>query len=194
MDDDGSLMINGIRVRRDVRCTGVVHPCGAVDNSCVGACCSGGVWFKSEEEGERIRAWAKEIKARIPADRHDESEWFEREDGEVGTRAVSDPLRPGQTCCVFQQTDRKCALQIVSQQNQLGWPGIKPFYCAIFPLYYEDGVMSIDDETTSEMDDAACRRLAPQQRPVFELYPDEAILILGEDGYRELREKARAQD
>jgi hypothetical protein len=154
-------------------------------------CCSGGVWLR-EDEAPRIREWAGAIKACLPPERHDESKWFESEDGELGTTTVADPARTGQECCVFLQPDRKCSLQVVSQANQLGWPGIKPYYCAIYPLYFEDNVLSMDDVSFDESERAGCRMSGSTVRAMYELYRDEAILVLGEDGYRQLHEQAAA--
>lgn len=194
--DGASLIINGIRIDESVFRKEAVHPCGI---DCIADCCSGGVWM-TDDEPPRIMEWADEIKSRLPLDRHDESKWFvtreaETETGiETGTTTVDDPMRPDETCCIFLQLDRKCALQVLSRENNLGWPGIKPFYCAIYPLYLEDGVFSIDEETELDEETAKCLCSAPEARPMFELYRDEAILILGEEGYRELQEKAAEMD
>jgi len=187
MEDDGSLIVNGIRVEQSVLGTDTVHRCSRAH--CMAACCSGGVWLK-DEEAPRIREWTAAVQACLPGDRHDDSSWFESNGRELGTTTVDDPSRPGQSCCVFLRPDRKCALQVVSDQHRLGWPGLKPYYCAIFPLYYEDGVLMIDDSTA--FDFAPCRPEGPKVPRICELYRDEAVLILGEDGYRELIEKVDA--
>lgn len=190
MEADGSLVIKGIRVEAKVLQKKAVRRCA--DGNCIAACCSGGVWL-NDDEPPRIREWAQEIKACLPPERHDESQWFEsREDDEdaLGTNTVDDPLRSGETCCVFLQSDRKCALQVVSQENNLGWPGIKPYYCAIYPLYLEGDVLTTDDETPFNFEGSTCHRAASESRPVYDLYRDEAILVLGEDGYKELQERA----
>jgi hypothetical protein len=151
------------------------------------------VWLK-DEEVPHIRERAEAVKACLPPDRHDESKWFEPGDEGTGTATVDDPIRPDDTCCVFLQSDRKCALQVVSQKYDLGWPGLKPFYCATYPLYIENGVMMMDDETPIDPEVAMCRRCAPEQRAMFEVHRDEAILILGKDGYRELHEAVSGTD
>ena len=84
-----------------------------------------------------------------------------------------------------------CALQVVSRANNLGWPGIKPDHCAIHPLLIENGVLSMDDQTPLLYEGGLCRKSMPQANAAYELYRDEAILILGEDGYRELLDKAK---
>lgn len=192
MEDDSSLIINGISIDPSVLRKESVHRCALVQ--CMADCCSGGVWLK-DEEVPPIRKWAGAVKACLPSDRHDDSKWFEKEEKEgYATQTVDDPKRPDETCCVFLQLDRKCALQAVSNAHNLGWPGIKPFYCAIYPLYFEDGVLSIDDETELDEETAMCRRFTPGPRAMYELYPDEAALILGEEGYRELHETVTAKE
>ena len=164
---------------------------------CQAACCTGGVWLNPEEV-PRILEWAEIIKSYLPRERHDESKWFELggpdprfpEGYEVGTTAVDDSARPGQTCCVFLRPDRICALQLASKEHGQGWPGLKPFYCALYPLYLEDGVLTFDDVTPLDFEDSGCRRPACEARPLYTIYREEAILVLGEDGYQELCEKA----
>jgi len=188
MEESGSVVINGISVTPDILRKDAIRRCA--DSKCGAVCCSGGVWLR-EDEAPRIRDWAEAIKACLPAERHDESNWFEQGDEELGTNTIEDPQRQGRTCCVFLQPDRKCALQVVSMANNLGWPGIKPYYCAIYPLLLEDGVLSIDDETPLTYEGGLCRQSTAQGHAPYELYRDEAILILGQDGYRELIERAK---
>jgi Fe-S-cluster containining protein len=181
MENKDPLIIKGIRIEPDVLRKDAVVPCAGAN--CKAACCSTGVWLK-EDEAPRIRAWATAVKACLPAERHDESKWFDADDLEPGTTTVDDPMRPGKTCCVFLQPDRKCALQVVSKANNLGWPGLKPYFCAIFPLYFEEGVLSMDEHPPLDFS-----ATGGEKRAMYEVYRDEAILILGEDGYRELSER-----
>ncbi|HET7087328.1 MAG TPA: hypothetical protein VFL17_01635 [Anaerolineae bacterium] len=195
MGDDRPLMIQGIRIDPSLLKRGAIARCEVVE--CMAACCTGGVWL---EPGEmpRILEWAETIKRHIPPERHDESTWFSAGEPdenmprghEMGTTTVNDPMRPGQTCCVFLRSDRKCALQVVSEECHLGWPGLKPFFCAIYPLYFEDGALSMDEDTPLDFEGGGCQRVAPEIRPMYRIYREEAILILGEDGYRELCKRA----
>ncbi len=190
MKKNGSMIINGVRIDPGVLGKDAVRRCG--DIQCSGACCSDGVWLR-EDEAPRILAWAGAIKDCLPADRHDESKWFEQGKGELGTIAVDDPMRPDDTCCVFLQPDRKCALQVVSRTNNLGWPGLKPFYCALYPLYTENDTLLVDHITPLNITGAMCRHGAPPKQVVYKLFRDEIALVLGEDGYRELCERAQAK-
>lgn len=190
MRKNGSMIINGIRIDRGVLGMDAVRRCG--DIPCAGACCTDGVWLR-DGEASRILEWAEKIKACIPEDRHDESKWFEQGKEEMGTVSVADPMRPGDTCCVFLQPDRKCALQVVSKANNLGWPGIKPFYCALYPLYTENDTLLVDHKTPRNVKGAMCRRGNPPKQVVYKLFKEEISLALGEDGYRELCEMAEAR-
>jgi len=190
------MVIKGIRIDPKVLRKVPFERCALVE--CQAACCTGGVWVESAHVA-RILASAEIVKPCLPPDRRDTSAWFspgEPDENwplgyEQGTLTVDDPMRPGQTCCVFLRPDRKCALQVASNAHGLGWPGLKPYFCAIYPLYYEHGVMTIDDETPLDFEGGGCQRPAPQARPMVEIYREEAILILGEDGYAELMERMR---
>lgn len=188
MEGSDPLIINGIRISPEILKKDVIRRCA--DSRCGAICCSGGVWL-CEGEPSRILAWTDAIKERIPVERHDLSLWFEEEDGEQGTNSVNDPDRPGQTCCVFLQPDKKCALQVISIENNLGWPGIKPFHCSTYPLVIEDGVLMIDDETPLLYKGGLCRETSTDGLAPYELFQNEAILLLGQDGYRELCEKIK---
>lgn len=198
MEDSESLIVNGIRVDPGVLRREPLQRCAVVE--CRAACCTGGVWLDAGH-APRILEWAGAIKPVLPPDRHDESTWFsEIEDDPdflsgrmTGTNTVDDPMRPGQACCVFLRPDRKCALQVVSSHNDLGWPGLKPFYCAIYPLVVSDGVLSLDEETALDFEGGGCQRPAPESRPIYQIYREEAILILGEDGYRQLAESVNCE-
>ena len=187
------IVINGIRVDKSVFRKVALRPCGP---DCLADCCSGGVWM-TDDEPPRIMKWAKAIKRHLPKDRHDETQWFVTRKSkdtpsgiETGTNTVEDPAREDETCCIFLRSDRKCALQAVSRDRKLGWPGIKPFYCSIYPLYLENDVFSIDETTELDEETALCLHGADEKRPMFEIYRDEAILILGKKGYAELKRLA----
>jgi hypothetical protein len=187
MGNNGALVIKGIRVHSAILRKKAVRKCSEL--KCLAACCTDGVWLR-EEEAPRILEWADAVKACLPPERHDESKWFEQGKEEMGTNPVNDPVRPGDTCCVFLQPDRKCALQVVSQANNLGWPGIKPFYCTLYPLYTEDDTLLLDDVTHLSVNGAMCRAQNPPKQEIYKLFRDEITLVLGEDGYRDLCEKA----
>jgi len=192
MGKSKKVIINGISIDLKVIRKETTYPCSQVD--CQADCCSGGVWVK-DEEYPPVMKWKKAVKTCLPKERHDESQWFEKDDeAGYGTQTVDDPQRPGKTCCVFLQADRKCSLQVVSRKKKLGWPGIKPYYCAIYPLYEEDGEMTVDDDTPVDEKTGMCRKYRPGPEPLFEMYPDETKLILGENGYRELQAKAKELD
>lgn len=190
-----SLIIKDIRVDPSLMRSASIERCALVE--CQAACCTGGVWVESRHVA-RILEVAGRIQPLLPPGRRDPSTWFSAPEPdenwpmgyEQGTMTVDDPMRPGQTCCIFLQPDRKCALQVASSAHGLGWPGLKPFFCAIYPLYYENGLLTVDDETPLDFEGGGCQRPAAMPRRLFEIYREEAILVLGEDGYRELCEKA----
>ena len=197
MDSDEPLIIKGIRIDPGILKEAPVRRCEL--GECQAACCTGGVWLNPDEM-PKILEWAEVVKSCLPPDRRDPSKWFEFGDPdpafpegyEAGTAAVDDPQRPGQTCCVFLRPDRVCALQLASREQGLGWPGLKPFYCALYPLYLERDVLMMDDETALDFEGGGCCRPAAETQPLFRIYREEAVLVLGEDGYRELCDRTEA--
>ena len=52
----------------------------------------------------------------------------------------------------------------------------------------------MDDNTLHDSDCTSSHKTAPNNLAMYDVYRDEAILVLGENGYRELRKKAAARD
>jgi hypothetical protein len=189
MGNNSTLVINGIQIDSEILRKKAVRKCSEL--KCLAACCSDGVWLL-DNEVPKILEWAEAIKACLPEDRHDESKWFERGREGMCTVSVDDPVRPEDTCCIFLQPDRKCTLQVVSQENMLGWPGIKPFYCTMYPLFTEENTLYVDNVTHKNVKGAMCRAEKPPRQSIYKMFPNEIKLVLGEDGYQELCEKAAA--
>ena len=195
-ETDESLIINGLRI--DPALLDEVQAERCMLHECLGACCSGGVWV-DQDQVAAILPHVEAIKANLPADRRNPDTWFSgpEEDEDfpsgtaIGTDIVDDPLRPGRTCCVFLRPDRRCALQVTSQQLGLEWPGLKPFYCALYPLYLSGGELTLDDETPELFEGATCSRFSGEKKPIYQTYAAEIKLVLGEEGYRELEAKTR---
>jgi len=191
------LIIKGVRIDPGLLQEAAIRRCAL--GECQAACCTGGVWLNPDEM-PKILQWVELVKSCLPEERRDESKWFELGDAdeaypqgyEVGTTVIDDPQRPGETCCVFLRPDRVCALQLASREHGLGWPGLKPFYCALYPLYLERNVLSMDDETPLDFEGGGCCWPAAEARPLFQIYREEVTLVLGEDGYRELCDKTEA--
>lgn len=187
---DKSLVINGFTIEPNMLEPVALQRCDLAE--CLGACCGGGVWL-NESEAPRIIQYKDEIKKHLPVDRHDESKWISDPEPDpdmpsgwiVGTNTVDDPQRAGMTCCVFLTEQRLCALQIVSRELNLGWPGIKPYYCALYPLWTDGDNLTKDDET-HEWLNAGCERPATTQHARYQIFREESILVLGEEGYHEL--------
>ncbi len=189
------LVIGGVRIDPSLLQRRQIEPCRLEE--CHAVCCSGGVWLDVDLQA-KILQWSRTIKSFLPPDRHDERRWFgeERSDRDfpsgrcVETTTVARPSQPEKRCCVFLQPDNKCVLHSISEIHQLGSPGLKPFYCAIHPLYMEDNVLTIEDDPLEDLRGGWCRRPARTARPVYEIFRTEALIVLGEDGYRELLQKA----
>jgi hypothetical protein len=162
-------------------------------SECLGACCTGGAWLDVEQL-KTIVPHVEAIKANLPAERRDPNAWFSApaadEDSPagavIGTNVIDDALRPGETCCVFLRPDRLCALQVTSQQLGLAYPGLKPLFCALYPLQVRNGEIILDHETAQSFGGVLCQRACTTHQPLYRIYQTELELILGEEGYEEL--------
>lgn len=189
------MIIDGWTIDPEILSVAPVERC--VLSECRGACCSGGVWL-DEADLKQIVPHVAAIQANLPEDRRDPNTWFSAPEPDettpsgvkIGTNVVDDPARPNETCCVFLRPDRLCALQLTSQQLGLPRPGLKPLFCALYPIYIEDGVILFDHETERVFDLASCRRACAIAQPLYRVFSDELILLLGEEGYRRLVEAA----
>lgn len=165
-------------------------------SNCKAVCCRGGVWVDLEERA-RILANAERVQKLMDAaqDRNP-SNWFES--GEVvdpdfpsgmaaGTQVVNDR-------CVFLDGANLCTLQRADAGTE-GDLGLKPFFCRIFPLTLEYGVLTNDEMAAGQ---TQCCAVSPDGRSsVFDVCREELDHVLGADGVEELRHLAfhmRADD
>ncbi len=192
------MIINGFKIHPELLEDVYTERC--VLHECLGACCAGGAWLDAEQL-KAIVPRVDAIQANLPEDRRDPNGWFSAPAAEedspegaiIGTNVVDDVRRPGETCCVFLRPDRLCALQLTSQQLGLAYPGLKPLFCALYPLQIHDGEIVVDHETEQHLGGAICQRVCAIRRPLYEVFQTELELVLGEDGYRELETLTRAQ-
>ncbi len=189
---EANVIINGLKIHPEL--LEVVESERCVLHECKGACCSGGVWLDADDLKPLV-PYVETIQANLPAERRDPNTWFSAPEPDedtpsgvkIGTNTVDDPVRPGITCCVFLRPDRLCALQVTSRQLGLPGLGLKPFFCALYPVYVENGEVIIDHETEEDFDGANCRRFCATKQPLFEVFRAEMILLLSEDGYQDLQ-------
>ncbi len=185
------MIINGFKIHPELLAN--VHAERCVLHECLGACCTGGAWLDVEQL-KAIVPHVAAIKANLPEERRDPNGWFSApsagedspDEAIIGTNVVDDPRRPSETCCVFLRSDRWCALQVTSQQLGLEYPGLKPLFCALYPLQVRDDEIRIDHETVENFGGAICQRACSYPRPLYQVFEQELELILGKDGYREL--------
>lgn len=162
---------------------------------CQAWCCIGGVSVDLGEKEDILRH-ADWVKPYLPADRRDERGWFDGQDvadpeypsGHVeGTTVVDDPTHPaGYTCIFLRPEDRRCALQLAGAAAGLGRWGLKPFYCGLYPLTIENGVLCMDDENELYLEGGNCHRESSQVVPLHQLFHDEIVLAVGEERLQQL--------
>lgn len=190
------MIINGFKIHPELLEEVYAERC--VLDECLGACCGGGAWL----DGERLRIivpHVEAIQANLPEERRDPNTWFsapaaeeDSPDGAViGTNVSDDPRHPGGACCVFLRPDRLCALQVTSQQLGLEYPGLKPLFCALYPLQLRENEIVIDHETAQNLGNAACLRACAGRQPLHRIFKEELALVLGKEGYEELDQLLR---
>jgi hypothetical protein len=189
------MIVNGFKIHPELLTEVYAERC--VLHECLGACCTGGAWLDVEQL-KTIAPHVEAIKANLPADRHDPDGWFSApaveedspEGAILGTNVVDDVRRPGETCCVFLLPDRLCALQLTSQQLGLEYPGLKPLFCALYPLHIRNDEIMIDHETVQNFGGAVCQRACATPQPLYQVFRAELELVLGAEGYEELHAKS----
>jgi hypothetical protein len=190
-DRRGEMIINGFKINPELLEEVYAERC--VLQECLGACCTGGAWLDVEQL-KTIVPHVEAIKANLPEERRDSDAWFSAPAADeetpagaiVGTNVVDDPRRPGETCCVFLRPDRLCALQVTSQQLGLDYPGLKPLFCALYPLQVCDGEIVIDHATARDFGSATCQRACATKQPLYRVFKEEVQLVVGQEGYRAL--------
>jgi hypothetical protein len=187
------MIINGFKIHPELLEEVYAERC--VLNECLGACCTGGAWLDVEQL-TIIVPQVEMIKTNLPDDRRDPNAWFSAPaadeaapgGGIIGTNVVDDLRRPGETCCVFLRPDRLCALQLTSQQLGLAYPGLKPLFCALYPLQIRGDQIIVDHETEQNFEGATCRRACATPQLLCQVFKEEMQLLLGKEGYRELEQ------
>lgn len=193
------IVVDGLRLSRSL-----TEPSrGAVCRLeiCGGGCCGGGIWLDVLHV-QRILAHTDAIAALLAPARRDPDGWFSDEvmdhadfPSGVGTATAIGP-RPdgsGRDGCVFLVADNCCALQRVSEAEGLGWPGLKPFDCATFPILRSEGAVLWDHRTAEAIPgEADCKRPAAGRGPsLASVFVAEAQLALGGRGVERMAQLER---
>ncbi len=153
--------------------------------NCVGHCCSSGV-MADVRERDRILGFRESIKQLMDATQTtDESKWFEKteeEDSDYPSgRAVGTEVWNGK--CVFLNAEGRCTVQLAEEVEGLPRFSLKPFFCVLYPITIDDGVVTYDDYQERR---ACCHMSKQYTKSVIKVCRDELIHVLGEEGYREL--------
>lgn len=156
---------------------------------CDGTCCRHGV-YASLSERDRIMENADRIKAAMDdTQTTDTSRWFDR-------RLYEDDDYPGGLCvgtktyknkCVFLDSEARCVLQTLEPELDLPeGEHLKPWYCFLFPITTWFGRVEFDDLNDGLK--PCCTLTAGGATPTIDALEFEFKMLLGEDGYKELRE------
>ncbi|MSP90375.1 MAG: hypothetical protein EXR79_00990 [Myxococcales bacterium] len=160
-------------------------------DECHAACCSNGIWV-DVHQAQRILAHAADVIPLLQPGCTDPDQWFGDETWEhpdfpagvgIPTALIDRPELANAPRCVLLMADWRCALQVASERLGLGWPGLKPFDCATFPLLRSEGELQWDAESVGELGGADCQRpTAGRPAPRHEVFRIEVELSLGRHG------------
>jgi len=65
-------------------------------------------------------------------------------------------------------------------------------FCALYPLQLREKEIVIDHETAQNLGGAACQRACATKQPLYQVFQAELELVLGEEGYEELRARRKS--
>jgi hypothetical protein len=198
------LIINGYAIDAKLLERKAITRCEL--RTCKGGCCADGVWV-DKAHAEMVLAHAEQIKPFMPAERRDSATWFAEEHDDdpafpsgryIGTTTVDDASHPsGTTCRFLRPEDRFCAIQVAAAANGLDPWAWKPLYCCAFPVVDEHvdddnnplpvKRLTIDDTNDLFLRGGGCHEVcAGEPQPMFQIYAEELVLMIGRAGYREL--------
>jgi hypothetical protein len=167
---------------------------GCTPASCRAQCCENGVWLDPAER-DRIQAHAELVQSQMDhTQEKNPAAWFDPEQAEdpnfVAGYCLGTQVRNG--ACVFLNADRRCVLQIADEQVG-GTLGLKPFYCAAFPITIVDGVVCHEDYEGA-LPTSCCQTDPAGKLSALEVCRRELVYVLGEAGFAELLRLAEEQD
>lgn len=179
---------------------GLAHGERCLPEECQAACCPGGIWVDILHV-QRILDAADQIRPYLaPEYSGDEDRWFSDDEMDhedfpsglaIATAIVPRPGNPQRTGCTFLRADHRCGLQVASEALDLGWPGLKPLDCALYPITRTAGTAHYDEETTAANPHADCQRPRPTPlRPRYQVFRQEVELAIGAAGWQRLEERA----
>ncbi len=158
-------------------------------SNCNSDCCSGGV-FADMAEKQRILLHADLVRSHMDPDQvKDPSSWFDDEvveDADYPSgRAVGTSVHGDR--CVFLNGEGQCVLQKAAVSSGIGRYALKPLFCWLYPVTLDGGVLTLDDPEFVDRP-SCCKHGAEGELTVFDVCPEELKLVLGEEGFTELRD------
>lgn len=109
----------------------------------------------------------------------------------TSTRVLPDTLHPAGRSCIFLNENFHCAIQAASiASGESPWE-LKPLYCSLFPLVFEKGILTLDEDSLRWPLKLGCCVEAPTPAPLYALLRVELEFILGGEGYAELVQVAK---
>lgn len=162
---------------------------GCSMSNCNSDCCSGGVYADVAEK-QQILLHADLVRSQMDPDQvKDAAGWFEDESVEDSDypsgKAVGTEVHDGK--CVFLNAEGHCVLQKAAAASGMGRYALKPFFCWLYPVTLDSGVLALDDPEFVDRP-SCCKHGAAGEMTIFDVCPEELKLVLGEEGFVELRD------
>ncbi len=183
MNDYTTITIAGRQIDTALIDRGFVA--GSSMMGCDGSCCRSGVYMDIHER-ERILEHRDDIKRYMDETQtKNEAQWFEVEILEdmdfASGHAVGSALHNEK--CAFLTKHGRCSIQLMEQGEGLPRFSVKPFYCVLYPITIDRGVITFDDYIERR---ECCSMAAQAPMSVLEVCREELVYLIGQDGYNEL--------
>jgi hypothetical protein len=155
-------------------------------------------------EVEEIMRHAGMITDFMPESYRDPALWFDgREEpdphslsGKTAHSAVLEANEHyGGSACVFLRPDHKCALQVASEAAGYHPWRLKPFYCILHPLDFDEaGRITLDETSHMKDEPASCLVFCMELVPLYMTFEPELRYLLGDKGYERIVAQGKKDD
>ena len=156
--------------------------------TCTSMCCEGGVYADIREKDKILSHQEIITRYMDETQSKDVTQWFEEKESDdadfpsgrcIGTREINDK-------CAFLDKFGRCSLQRAATEEGMHKWALKPFFCILYPIEISNNVVSFDDML---QDDQSCCSVSDDfQIPLFEACREELMHLLGEEGFRTMKE------
>lgn len=161
---------------------------GCATSRCDATCCAHGVLVDLQQQAQ-ILAHADVVRGLMddPGQNADPSQWFEDEviaDADFPSGYAASTRIKDNRCSFLNRTGR-CVLQMATGALGGGGIDLKPFFCTLFPVTIEHGVLMLDPNLRGPA--TCCGECPDGELTVLDVCSSELYHALGHAGVQELR-------